>query len=515
MKIKNIVLLFSGCVIINSIAMEKESITNDQFRKKQQTLYYQSRKNGANETINKEMENLLIQSIHSGNATPSTITVDSKFDILGYGIKYNYKELITYCFKQGYSPDNPVLYNGKKIPALTIASFDLFPLFKKYNAHFNIMLKDKNHRTLLHKFMSNHNNEIAWLLKETTIDINQPDGYGNNVGHILADSFYVGNDEKNKRTFQTIIQHGINPFQKNNDNQTPREIAYEIALDYQKRLVEDPNGINLQAFHYRALKMLSLWEKYEKEYQENSINKPVKKHCYCENFAHLNKKDIALQSTDFPLEQIQDAYSFFPQDSCIGFFCKQNPTHIDCITVAKHYLCFNNVHHLAKKRSENWSQYRILEKEKHSIGKQIAVAENQMFNLSNKAVVDLLDPEIKKKYSMIDQLPAKEQFALYDIIAQTRQDILGITPLNKQIDSINEQLQQLENEDVSGKEKKARKKIYGYYSALDFAVCAGKSSYHRAVKNLLAMLSDEQEKYKEAAKINEGLHNAYHNKKQS
>jgi len=261
--------------------------------------------------------------------------------------------------------------------------------------------------------------------------------------------------------------------------------------------------------------MLSLWTDYEKEYQQNSINKPIKKYCYCENFTHLNKKDIALESADFPLEQIQDAYNFLPSGSYIGSFCKQNSTHIDCITLAKHYICFNNVHHLAKKRSENWSKYRILEKNKQSIGKQIAVAENQMFNLSHEAVLDLLDPEIKKKYSIIDQLPSRERFDIYDAIVKIKEDILGITALNKQIDTINEQLKQLEAENVSDKETKARKKIYGYYSALDFAVCSGKSSYHRSIKNLLAMLSDDELKYKEAAKINEGLHNAYHNKKQS
>jgi hypothetical protein len=156
-----------------------------------------------------------------------------------------------------------------------------------------------------------------------------------------------------------------------------------------------------------------------------------------------------------------------------------------------------------------------LEQEKKSLYEKLHAAKTNRYSIPFEKIFPFLEQEIQEKFKIKNQLSLEEEFDLDEKIDKAQDDMFGITKLKNQLDTIDKELEQLRAEPVWKKEKKARKKIYGYYSALDFAVCSGKSSYHRSIKNLLAMLSDDELKCKEAAKINEGLHNAYRNKKQS
>ncbi|HLJ31861.1 MAG TPA: hypothetical protein VKU36_05455 [Candidatus Babeliales bacterium] len=504
MKIKNILFLFSGCMIINTIfAMEKENMSEKEFIDKQTKLIkkypYRSKDD---KLFEEEAHQLFTQAINSGIQPSTIVAFKHDYDIIGYAIDKKDKNLLITCFEKGYSPDSLVLYKDKKIPALAVVPFDFWPLFKKYKANFNIMLKDNRYRTLLHKFIpTNDNHEIQWLLKETNMDINQPDGDGNTIGHIFVNNALYGNEKEDKEVFNLLKSYDIDPFQKNNDNKTPKEIA-------QKNLLASQTGM----IRYQSTfpQMLSLWEDYEKEYAQN-IHKKAKTRCYCEIFVDL--KNPCLLSEDFTTDQIQDAYNFFPQDSRIGSFCKQHPANPDCIILAKHYICFNNVDRITEKIKTIQSQINALEKEEKIVDKAL----NDSDKLSKEEKLNLLEPETREKYNKRAQLSAKEQFDLNEVIRTEQEKKLGITDLENQHDSIKDQLNQLESEFkiIRSQRDQADEKIYGYYSALDFAICSGKSAYHRAVKNLLAMIPDEQEKYIEAACINEGLHNAYNNKKQS
>jgi hypothetical protein len=509
MKIKNILFLFSGCMIINTIfAMEKENMSEKEFIDKQTKLIkkypYRSKDD---KLFEEEAHQLFTQAINSGIQPSTIVAFKHDYDIIGYAIDKKDKNLLITCFEKGYSPDSLVLYKDKKIPALAVVPSDFWPLFKKYNAHFNIMLKDNTYGTLLHKFIPiNDNHEIQWLLKETNIDINQPDGDGNTVGHILVNNARYENEKEDKELFNLLKSYGINPFQKNNTNETPKEIAQKNLLKSQKGMIK-----------YQSIfpKMLSLWEDYEKEYAQNITNKKVKKYCYCEIFKDL--KNPCLLSEGFTTDRIQDAYNFFPKDSRIGSFCKQHPTNPDCITLAKHYICFNNVDLIAEKIKIIPSQIYALEKEEKIVDKALNDSEEQYYALSKEEQLNLLEPETREKYNTRAQLSAEEEIALDKAIVDEQEKKLGIVDLKNRQNTIKNQLHQLEKELKATAQQydEAHEKIYGYYSALDFAICSGKSAYHHAVKNLLAMIPDEQEKYIEAACINEGLHNAYNNKKQS
>jgi len=468
------------------------------------------------ETFNKQADLLFTQAVQSGIApsTPTRLIDVSQRDIMAYALEKKNQQLVERCFEHGYSPDNLVLYDNKKIPALSIASPNVWPLFKKYNAHFDILFFDpfrEYKTTVLHQSLFPEKvKTIEWLLKETTIDINQPDGNGDTIGHCLVPLF----DKEKVEIFDILKNNGFNPFQKNNKNQTPKECAEYWVQWYKNRLSSHPNDYDFQEDLYDAITMFSLWEKYENEYLQNNAHKQNKKLCYCEKFIKPHKKDIIIESS-CTSEQIMNAYNFFPADSLIGLLCKKNPDHNDCIVIAKHYMSFNDFHLMIEKEKNLQQQEKVLEKEKEKLCKPLYIAYDQLKALSLQKKIDLLDSENQRKYSNRSQLSDIDKLKIATQINLAAEKHVGVTALKNQQDIIEQQLQQIKTELFSVWEavKKQRRRIQGYYSALDFNICLGKSSYHKAVKNLLEMIPDE-ERHREAAKINEGLHNAYHNKKQ-
>lgn len=509
MKNKQLLLVaLIGYTIVNtSLAMEKELTPSEAFSKESNKLYRQYKQQQIKiKQFHEAINHLCRTAIASGVPPSAPMNFGyPKHDIMAYALTNNNESLVEYCFEHGHSPNNVVLYHGKNVPALKIAPAQFWSLFKKYNANFNVLVK--HYDTLLHRSIWDHEDKTGWLIEETQLDINQPNGSGNTPAHTLAEKFYIGG-EKNEAQFNSLAKNGFNPFQKNNDNQTPKEIAQK-----KKELYEKNQSIFISS--QSASQIVLLLEEYEEKYLQSKQQRNTQKHCYCQTFANFNKKPFSIESQDFTPEKIIDAYTFFPQDSHIGFFCKQNPTNSDSIIIAKHYISFNNVYHLTQRRCNNWNQTKELEKKKQEIIIQHNILTEQIRNMPIEEQILLLAPEIQEQFKKIDQMSFEEENNLYEILEKTQEDKFGITLLTEQLNNIRTQLKELENEKVLKKEKQGRKKIQGYYSALDFDVCLGSSPYHQAVKNLLAMLTDHELRVIEASKINEGLHNAYHNKKQS
>ncbi|MCA8936180.1 MAG: ankyrin repeat domain-containing protein [Planctomycetes bacterium] len=100
---------------------------------------------------------------------------------------------------------------------------------------------DRNGQTALHEVAENGNAELAELLLNNHADVNTQDDWGDTPLHLAAER--SDDEEEKQRTIECVkllLKHGADRTIKNNDGQTPLDVAY--WLDVEMLLKDDGEG---------------------------------------------------------------------------------------------------------------------------------------------------------------------------------------------------------------------------------------------------------------------------------
>jgi hypothetical protein len=484
-----------------------------------------------------DYSNILQQAVCSGKIDPSyqphllyskEYNSNDKDDIVGIAIQKEDLNLLDICLEQEYSPNDPITINKEKISILRalkstpfsgkkphLLHLQIWSRLKKYNANFNMPIDDRK-RTLLHDLI--HDSDvpeqvslIQWLLKETNIDINKPDVDGNTAGHIIAHYHGINPYSKSKNheaAFDIFKNNSFNPLQRNNYGQTAKDM--------------------IRTHSEKNQKIISLWEQYETEYKLNNPDYATNQKCY-------NQQNTINLNPIVTSQKAQKAYNFFPRDSKIGNFCKNNPLNLDCLRLAELFTAANKAYHAIVDENNisnscsNYSKEEKILREKIYFKKDNILEKMRNKTFTNEEL-NLLDPETQKQLDNVKELGFPEK----DVLIEKIINVIGNIPFLKNELAIVEQQHQNASKEFTKaiiKEQECCKKIEGNYQPLYFDKCQD-SWYHQSVKKLLKkvitnpfytkqlhqgkeidVLTPEVEE--ECLLIGKALYNARYNQKQS